>query len=168
MTRRPGRPRTITVLTTGRQDWGILRSVVRRPSATTPALGSISSPAACTSRPATVGPIDLVRADGFEPDAELDWVGGDATTRRPTTRPAAALAAVGAHLRAARPDALVIVGDRFETAAAALAATARAGADRPPARRRTDARARSTMPLRHAITKLAHLHLVSDEATPRG
>ena len=55
------------------------------------------------------------------------------------TRPPAPSRPAGARLRATRPDALVLVGDRLETAAAALAATVDRRPDRPPPRRRADA-----------------------------
>ena len=63
-------------------------------------------------------------------------------------------------------DALVLVGDRFETAAAALAATL----DRVPIVHLHGGE--QTLgafddALRHAITKLAHLHLVSNDEHAR-
>jgi UDP-hydrolysing UDP-N-acetyl-D-glucosamine 2-epimerase len=161
----PTEDRVITVLSTGRQDWGILRPVV----------------AALRTEPGVVvdlvvggmhlsdrhgHTVDLVRADGFEPSVELDWIGaGDDPP--PDVQAAAALTAVADHLRAARPDALVIVGDRFETAAAALAATL----ERVPIAHLHGGE--QTLgafddALRHAITKLSHLHLVSrDEHAAR-
>lgn len=156
-------PRTITVLTTGRQDWGILRSVCVALAAT-PSL-RLDLVAGGMHLSARYGrTIDLVRADGFDP-AGLAWVDDDATA--PADEQAGrALAAVGAHLRAIRSDALVIVGDRLETAAAALAATV----DRVPivhlhGGEQTEGAFDDA--LRHAITKLAHLHLTSDEVYAR-
>jgi UDP-hydrolysing UDP-N-acetyl-D-glucosamine 2-epimerase len=119
--------------------------------------------------------IELIRDDGFEPDALLDWVGpgrsgadgDDATPDAPAdVQAAAALAAVGAELRAHPVDALVLVGDRFETAAAALAATV----NRVPIVHLHGGE--QTLgafddALRHSITKLAHLHLVSHEEHAR-
>ena len=156
-------PRTITVLTTGRQDWGILRSVCVALAAT-PSL-RLDLVAGGMHLSARYGrTIDLVRADGFDP-AGLAWVDDDATA--PADEQAGrALAAVGAHLRAVRSDALVIVGDRLETAAAALAATV----DRVPivhlhGGEQTEGAFDDA--LRHAISKLAHLHLTSDEVYAR-
>ena len=152
------RARTIAVLTTGRQDWGILHSTC----------------AALRQHPdlelrLLVGgmhladryghTVDQVRADGFEPAAELDWLGRDDP---PASEQAArALAAIGATLEAAPPDALLIVGDRFETAAGALAATL---ARVPIAHLHGGEQTAGSFDdqLRHAITKLSHLHLVSD------
>jgi UDP-hydrolysing UDP-N-acetyl-D-glucosamine 2-epimerase len=108
--------------------------------------------------------IELVAADGFTPDAILDWLGdgaADPAVEPPAdTQAAAALAAVGAELRAHPVDALVLAGDRLETAAAALAATV----NRVPIVHLHGGEQTSGAfddALRHAITKLSHLHLVS-------
>jgi UDP-N-acetylglucosamine 2-epimerase (non-hydrolysing) len=68
--------------------------------------------------------------------------------------------AVGDALARQRPEALLLAGDRFETAAAALAATVA----RVPIVHLHGGETTSGAfddALRHAITKLAHLHLVS-------
>ena len=112
--------------------------------------------------------IDDVRADGFEPDVILPWPGDDDATEDPpaATQAATTLEAVGAALRQAPPDALLLVGDRLETAAAALAATL----ERVPIIHLHGGE--QTLgafddALRHAITKLSHLHLVSHEEHAR-
>ena len=147
------------MLTTGRQDWGILHSVARAirddPRLR---LRLIAGGMHLSDRHGSA--IDGIRADGFEPDAVLDWLGDGPGDPPADAQAARALAMIGAQLGAAPVDALVLAGDRFETAAAALAATI----DRVPivhlhggeqtAGAFDDA-------LRHAITKLAHLHLVS-------
>jgi UDP-hydrolysing UDP-N-acetyl-D-glucosamine 2-epimerase len=105
--------------------------------------------------------IEQIRADGFEPDAELQWldIGPDLPA---DAQAAAALGAVGAHLRSVDPDALILAGDRFETAAAALAATVHRV---PIVHLHGGEQTLGAFDdaLRHAITKLAHLHLVSSE-----
>jgi UDP-N-acetylglucosamine 2-epimerase (non-hydrolysing) len=103
--------------------------------------------------------VDRIRADGFEPAAELAWLDGPIDPP-PDVQAAAALAAVGAALRSESNDALVLAGDRFETAAAAIAATV----SRVPIVHLHGGE--QTLgafddALRHAITKLSHLHLVS-------
>ncbi len=155
--------KTIAVLTTGRQDWGILHSTA----------------VAIRSHPELelrliVGGTHLsrwhgqtirdVRADGFEPDVILPWPGEDDATEDPpaATQAARSLETVGAALRQVPPDALLLVGDRLETAAAALAATL----ERVPIIHLHGGE--QTLgafddALRHAITKLSHLHLVSHE-----
>ena len=64
--------------------------------------------------------VDLVRIDGLEPVAELDWM---ADAEDADEQAARALDGVGGVLAERRPDALLLAGDRFEVAAAALAAT---------------------------------------------
>ena len=161
------RVRTIAVLTTGRQDWGILRSVclaIRAQPSLSPALAV----GGMHLSPRHGHTVDLVEADGFVPAARLAWLPDDETASDPpaATQAATALAEVGAWLRAARPDALVLVGDRFETAAAAVAATL----ERVPIVHLHGGE--QTLgafddALRHAITKLAHLHLVSRDEHAR-
>ena len=69
--------------------------------------------------------IDVVRADGFDPHvlAALLALEQDAPDPPAADQAAGALAATGAWLREARPDALLLAGDRLETVAAAVAAT---------------------------------------------
>jgi UDP-hydrolysing UDP-N-acetyl-D-glucosamine 2-epimerase len=155
--------RTLAVLTTGRQDWGILRSTctaVVEQSALELAL-VVGGMHLSMHHGRTV---DLVRDDGFEPVAELAWVSGGLNDEdAPADAQAAgALSLVGTWLRDARPDALLLVGDRFEVAAAALAATlARVPIVHLHGGEQTMGAIDDA--LRHAITKLSHLHLVSHE-----
>jgi UDP-N-acetylglucosamine 2-epimerase len=115
------RTRTIAVLTTGRQDWGSLRSVCMA-LRDTPRIRLDLIVGGMHLSPRYGRTVDVIEADGFRPDVELAWLPaqedppGDAQA-------AAAAAAVGAHLRAVRPHGLLVMGDRMETAAAALAAT---------------------------------------------
>ena len=73
---------------------------------------------------------------------------------------------MGTALRDLAPDALLLVGDRLETAAAALAATL----ERVPIvhlHGGEETRGAFDDALRHAITKLSHLHLVRHEEHAR-
>ena len=153
--------RSIAVLTTGRQDWGILRSTclaMRAEATLSPEI--VAGGMHLSARHGQT--VELIEADGFEPAARLAWLPGAAAAPAPPAAApaAAALAQVGEYLRTARPDALLLVGDRLETAAAALAATL----ERVPVAHLHGGE--QTLgafddALRHAITKLAHLHLVS-------
>jgi UDP-hydrolysing UDP-N-acetyl-D-glucosamine 2-epimerase len=159
--------KTIAVLTTGRQDWGILHSTAAAIRAHDDLeLRLIVGGTHLSARHGRT--IDDVRADGFEPDVVLSWPGGDDASMDPpaVTQAATTLDAVGAALRQAPPDALVLVGDRLETAGAALAATL----ERVPIIHLHGGE--QTLgafddALRHAITKLSHLHLVSHEEHAR-
>lgn len=146
----------LAVLTTGRQDWGILRSTclaLRDDPRFDLCLivGGLhcAEPFGRTER--------LVIADGFETAERLDWIAESATPHGQAGR---AVAAIGDALGRQSPDALLLVGDRFETAAAALAATlgripiVHLHGGEETAGAFDDA-------LRHAVTKLSHLHLVS-------
>lgn len=164
MTASPSRPRRIAVLTTGRQDWGILHSTCAAIQAH-PDL-ELRLWVGGTHLSARHGlTVDQVRGDGFAPDAEFRWL-DDPSDPPADVQASAALALVGAQLRATPVDALVLTGDRLETAAAALAATV----DRVPIVHLHGGE--QTLgafddALRHAITKLSHLHLVSSEEHAR-
>jgi len=158
-TRRP-----VAVLTTGRQDWGILHSTCvalrERPDTE---LRLVAGGMHLSARHGRT--IDLIREDGFEPDAELDWLGGDIDPPA-DAQAATALGLVGEWLRNEAPDALLIVGDRLETASAAVAATL---SRTPIAHLHGGEQTLGAFDdqLRHAITKLSHLHLVSHDEHAR-
>lgn len=147
----------LAVLTTGRQDWGILRSTclsVRDDPAfelrllvggmhLAPRFGE-------TSR--------LIESDGFSIAERVAW-DVDAPV---AAQAAAALDGVAAALARTAPDALMLVGDRFETAAAALAATL-AGVPIVHLHGGEQTEGAFDDALRHAISKLSHLHFVSHD-----
>ncbi len=153
--------RRIAVLTTGRQDWGILRSTC----------------ALLRDDPAwelrlLVGGMHLserfgktefdLHADGFEADESLPWIDDDETTGA-LEQAGRAVPAVGRALERQNPQALLLVGDRFETAAAAMAATIQ----RVPIvhlHGGEETAGSIDNAFRHAITQLSQLHLVSHEA----
>ena len=164
--------RTIAVLSSGRQDWGILRSTSEA-IRDTPGLGLelLIGGMHLSSRHGHT--IDSVLADGFVPAEELDWLAqlahdegsadrdeGASDDPPADLQAARALELIGAALRQRRPAAIVLAGDRFETAAAALAATV----ERIPivhVHGGEQTQGAFDDALRHAITKLSHLHLVS-------
>jgi UDP-hydrolysing UDP-N-acetyl-D-glucosamine 2-epimerase len=152
--------RSIAVLTSGRQDWGILHSTCRAIRESDGLrLRLLAGGMHLSSRYGLT--VDHIRADGFEPDDLLPWLDEEGG-RDPSAaeQAAGALAAVGRAFERSSPDALVLVGDRFETAAAAVAATV----TRVPivhVHGGEQTGGAFDDPLRHAITKLAHLHLVS-------
>ena len=142
----------LAVLTTGRQDWGILRStcLALRDQVILLAGGMHNEPRFGST-------VEQLVADGFTPE-RLRWAEHDDVQRQA----ADALRLVGEALEHHRPDALLLVGDRFETAAAALAATlARVPIVHLHGGEETEGAFDNA--LRHAITKLAHLHLTAHE-----
>jgi UDP-hydrolysing UDP-N-acetyl-D-glucosamine 2-epimerase len=106
--------------------------------------------------------IDGARAQGFTPEA-LPWLAEGAAA---FSDAAAALDRVGAAIARARPDALVLVGDRFEALSASLAATL---ACVPIVHLHGGEETEGAFDnvIRHAITKMAHVHLVSHPAHAR-
>jgi UDP-hydrolysing UDP-N-acetyl-D-glucosamine 2-epimerase len=157
------------VLTTGRQDYGILRSSLVALRADPRFELAVWAGGMHTAR-GFGRTIDRVRADGMPVVEELDFAGpGGAPAGHalevgsdPIGEAATALAAVGAALERHRPDALVLLGDRSETLAAGLAATlARVPIVHLHGGEESEGAIDNAM--RHALTKLAHLHLVSHE-----
>lgn len=148
--------RRIAVLTTGRQDYGLLRSTIAVLSAH-PTLTPLIWAGGMHLSHAHGHTIDLVRSDGATPSREIPFLSEPAEAIRDTAQ---AVVAIGAALVADMPDALLLVGDRTETLAAALAATLHhvpivhihGGEETEGA---------IDNALRHAITKLSHLHLVT-------
>jgi UDP-N-acetylglucosamine 2-epimerase (non-hydrolysing) len=146
----------LAVLTSGRQDWGILRStcLILRDDPRFE-LRLIVGGMHCLER---FGRTELqIAAEGFQLAERLDWMSDGASAAGQAGR---AVGAVGGALGRQDPDALLLVGDRFETAAAALAATL----ERVPIvhlHGGEETAGAFDDPLRNAVTKLSHLHLVS-------
>ena len=155
--------RSIAVLTSGRQDWGILRSTC----------AALRDDARFTMSLWTGGMHEAVafgltrrdvEAEGFVPVEKLSWI--ESSDDGASLQASRALVAVAAALERQRPAALMLVGDRFETAAAALAATlARVPLIHLHGGEETEGAFDNA--LRHSISKMSHLHLVSCEAHAR-
>lgn len=145
----------IAVLTTGRQDWGILRSTCVALSGRCN-LRIWAAGMACDPQFGDVATV--IAGEGFE-TIRLPW---SHRTDAPESALAAACTVLGKAMKDWACDALLMVGDRFETAAVALAATVLSvpvvhlhGGE--------ETEGAFDNALRHAITKLAHLHFVSHE-----
>ena len=148
----------LAVLSTGRQDWGILRSTCL----------ALRDDAAFDLRLIVGGmhtsarfgrTVETIRADGFRPAETLSWIPDDRPSSA-TEQAGTAMAEIGAALERQAPDALFLIGDRFETAVAALAATI-AALPIVHAHGGEESEGAFDNNFRHAITKLSHLHLVS-------
>ena len=145
------------VLTTGRQDWGILRSTCKLARTTagldlTILAGGMALSAAHGASAAAMA------SDGLPPDERIDWLAlGHHSVHQQS---GAATSMIGDVLERLHIDALMVAGDRFETMSAALAATvARVPHVHLHGGEKTEGAFDNA--IRHAITKLAHLHLVS-------
>lgn len=106
--------------------------------------------------------VDAIEADGFDITARIDILrpGDDAQAAADTM--AAGLSAFTAALTELRPDVLVLLGDRYETLAAASAAML---ANVPIAHIHGGELTEGAFddPIRHAVTKMAHLHFTAAE-----
>ena len=149
------------VLTTGRQDWGLLRPLCEalrqeRESELLLIVGGM----ACAEKHGKE--VERVRAQGFDVADELPWsVEFDAAVQA-----SEALASVHDSLQRLQPTGLILLGDRFETAAAALAATlAKVPIIHLYGGEETEGAIDNS--LRHAITKLSHLHFVTHDTYAR-
>jgi UDP-hydrolysing UDP-N-acetyl-D-glucosamine 2-epimerase len=102
------------------------------------------------------GTARFIEADEVPVVEQLDWIGESDVA----SQSAMAITSVAAALSRQRPDCLVLVGDRFETMAAALAATLECV---PIVHLHGGEETQGAIDnvLRNAITKMSHLHLVS-------
>ena len=148
--------RRLAVLTTGRQDYGILRSTIlllRR----TPGFEAAVWAGGMHLQRRFGEPLAALKRDAVPVARELPFL---AEPPGPMADTAAALARVGAALMEDRPDALVLVGDRTEVLAAGLAATlAKVAIVHLHGGEESEGAIDNAC--RHALTKLSHLHLVS-------
>lgn len=104
--------------------------------------------------------IDAIRDDGFTIGATVDMLLSSDTPRGVTTSAGVAMIGLGEALERLAPDLLVLVGDRYEALAAGFAA---AVARVPIAHLHGGEVTEGAIDeqFRHALTKLAHVHLVA-------
>lgn len=157
--------RTIGVVTVGRSDYGILRPLLRRIHADDE-LRLLLFVSGTHLAPEHGGTLAEIERDGF-PIAER--VGLYAGSDDPAEVAASIGRGVGGFAAAfarARPDLLVLLGDRFEMLAAALAALP----FRIPLAHvhgGESSEGAFDESIRHALTKLSHLHFASAEPHAR-
>ena len=146
--------RRIAVLTSGRQDFGILRSTCHAlTKAQGVELSLIVGGLHLSDRHGRT--VRLVEAEGLPIAARIEPPDGG-----PPEQAAAMVVGVANALRKVRPSALMLVGDCSETLAAAIAAQL----ERVPIvhlHGGEETEGAIDNALRHALTKLSHLHLVS-------
>lgn len=148
------RPLRLGVLSTGRQDWGIVRSVCALAQRSVEVELVLFAGGMALDREHGRA-ADFMEADGFRPADLLDFGDGPAAAQAGIATGAVAEALVRRSV-----DALLLAGDRFETMAAAVAATiVRVPIVHLHGGEETQGAIDNA--LRHAITKLAHLHFVS-------
>jgi UDP-hydrolysing UDP-N-acetyl-D-glucosamine 2-epimerase len=156
--------RTIGVVTTSRADYGIYLPVLRRIEAE-PGLAVKLFVAGMHLRPEHSLTVRQIEMDGFTIAARLDFLTGDSPAEIAVAMGRAVTAYAEAFTKW-RPDVLLVLGDRFEMHAAALAALP---FNLPIAHLHGGELTQGAMDdaLRHSLTKLSHLHFVSTEAYAR-
>ena len=107
--------------------------------------------------------VETIRADGLTVDREIPFLNAAAGVADET---AGAMSGVASAIRSAKPDALLLLGDRTETLAAAAASVIE-GVPVIHLHGGEESEGVIDNLCRHAITKLSHLHLVSHETHAR-
>lgn len=154
MTSRPDA--LVAIVTTGRQDYGIIRSTIH--AARAAARFRVEVWAGGMHLHERFGrPLEVLDQDGIRPDATLAFITDPPDPARDTAQ---ALAGFSETLRDRKPDAILLVGDRSETIAAGIAATL-AVVPIVHIHGGEESEGAVDNAFRHALTKLAHLHLVT-------
>ncbi len=151
--------KSIAIITTGRQDYGILRSTIIALSKDCRfrVLLWVGGMHLCRSYGRT---IDVIRGDGVPIDAKIKTIGRRSSAPREL---AAMVVRASQLMESKRPDSVLLLGDRYETLGAAVAATlCRVPIIHLYGGEETVGAIDNVM--RHAITKMSHLHLVSHAA----
>jgi len=155
--------RTIAVVTGTRAEFGLLRPVMSAIQAT----GSLRLRTLVTGTHLVAGTWRDVRDAGFGIDAKVRMQHADATGRAADAQALArGVAGLAKAFDALRPDVVLVLGDRIEVLAAAAAAAVGGfriahihGGDR--------AEGVADESIRHAASKLAHLHFVGCASSAR-
>jgi UDP-hydrolysing UDP-N-acetyl-D-glucosamine 2-epimerase len=148
----------LALLTTGRQDWGILRSTCLALRQRSQIDLHIFAGGMHASREFG-DPLSSLQADNFVPSEVFSWLDRE-SSRTAYGQAGVAVQEIGESLARLDPQALILLGDRYETLSAAFAATlARIPVIHVHGGEETEGAFDNAF--RHAITKLSHLHFVS-------
>ena len=150
--------RRLAALTTGRQDYGIFRSTLKALAADPRFELLVWAGGMHLSKRFGLA-IDHVERDGVAVHARVDFMRDPPD---PVGDSARALEMLGRLLREYKPEALLLVGDRSETLAAGFAATLE-GIPIVHFHGGEETEGAIDNVLRHALTKLSHVHLVTHE-----
>ena len=160
-----GAAKRIGVVTVSRSDYGHLRPVLEalRRAPDLELLLVVAGMHLASEFGLTVRDIE---ADGFPISARVEMLGGGDTPEAVAAATGRGVAGFGEAFARLRPDVVVVLGDRFEMLAAAVAALPFA---LPVAHIHGGEVSEGAMDnqIRHAITKLAHLHFASAEPHAR-
>lgn len=157
--------RRICVVTGGRADYGLLQWVMHDIRAA----DDLELQLIATGSHLEAGfgmTADQIEADGFRIDARVPLDFGGDTASDTVRAMARCLTGISEALEALQPDILLVLGDRYEILAAAQAALIHgvpiahiAGGD--------TTEGAFDESIRHALTQMAHIHLVTNEAAAR-
>ncbi len=151
--------RKIAAVTVGRSDYGLSRPILRRLAAD-PAIALQLLVSGAHFDPASGNTFTEIEADGFTITERLPLASPDARPQSVAASMGAAVTAFAEAYAKHQPDLLLVIGDRFEMHAAALAAlpmrvpVAHVHGGELTFGAIDDA-------LRHSITKLSHLHFAA-------
>jgi UDP-N-acetylglucosamine 2-epimerase (non-hydrolysing) len=149
--------RRIAVLTTGRQDYGILRSTLSILN-TSPEFHLLLIAGGMHLAARYGNTIQEIEQDRIPITCRLAWL--DDREAILAAQMATVMQGIESFVETHAPDCLMLVGDRYETAAAALAATT-ARVPIVHLHGGEESEGAFDNQLRHAITKMSHLHFVS-------
>ena len=157
--------RTIGIVTVSRSDYGHLIPVLREIRAA-PDLRLLLFVAGAHLSPRFGRTVDLVEGDGWPITASIDMLDADDSPAGIAASTARGVDGFARAFARHRPDVLVLLGDRFEMLAAAVAALPLVV---PVAHIHGGEQSEGAIDnqIRHAITKLAHVHLASAEPHAR-
>jgi len=154
--------RRICVLTGSRAEYGLLYWTMRE-IAGDPDLELQVAVTGTHLEPAYGMTVRQIEEDGFSIDARIPMQMVDTSSTGTARSMAAALSGIAEALESLKPDILVLLGDRFEIHAAASAAMiARVPIAHIHGGETTEGAIDEA--IRHAVTKMAHLHFVAADA----
>lgn len=153
--------RTVCVVTGSRAEYGLLRGVMRE-IAGDPRLELQVIATGMHLAPEFGNTFREIETDGFRIDAKVQMLLSSDTPLGVTKSVGIGLMGMGAAFDRLKPDLVLLLGDRFEILAAAIAATI---AGIPIAHVHGGEVTEGVMDdaFRHAITKMSHLHFTSAE-----
>jgi len=154
-------PRRVAVFTGTRAEYGLLAPVLRQLKQSDRVEMSLLVAGAHLSLLHGMT-IDAIVADGFAIDARIEMLLASDTPTAITKSIGLALIDLATRFEHLRPDLLVVLGDRYEVLAAVIAATV---ANIPVAHIHGGELTEGAFDdsIRHAITKMSHLHFVATE-----
>lgn len=159
MTRRSPRPRRICFVTGTRAEFGLMRSTLRAIAAR-PKLQLQLVVTGMHLDPRHGRSVDVIRRDGWKIDAVVPWRPGSNDSGEVANHTGIAMSGLARAFDKLEPDVVLVCGDRVEAFAAASAAHV---GQRLVAHVHGGDRAQGQVDdaMRHAITKLSHLHFAA-------